>query len=101
MWSVQELLDVPIPVAKDIFTFLLTFIASPLHLHNPYLRGQLVQVCVCVCVGGGGGGTQLSACLYLFLTLPRADRPTLCTAARYHAMAGRRTQRWLYVCAAS
>ena len=39
----QELLDVPAPAAHDVFTFLLTFLASPLYVYSPYLRGRLVQ----------------------------------------------------------
>jgi ubiquitin conjugation factor E4 B len=31
------------PAMRDVATALLTFLASPLHLHNPYLRGNLAK----------------------------------------------------------
>jgi len=34
----------PVEVATDILTFLTVFIASPLHVHNPYTRSRLVMV---------------------------------------------------------
>jgi hypothetical protein len=39
----KQLFDQPVQSLQDFMVFLVTFVASPLHVHNPYLKGRLVD----------------------------------------------------------